>query len=361
MNKFVLGALALTAASTPAMAGDDWSDTDHDLAALANSMAPAQSGATVTGFLRSSYANSGDFTTVSGNDLGGFSIDDARLIVTGSIANFSVLIETEGSTDGDQGVFGQVGGTAALAILDAYAAWNMTEELKLQMGQFRPPFLHSSMVGENNLLFMDRTLLGNQGAFRDQGVGIGGNWGIWGFMASLQNGADSAGDDLAIAGRLQVTPMGQMAAHEGALGATGDPSLMVGVGYYQDDGTIDDRVAFGVDVYFTTGIFSASAEMVDFDQGIGLVVPDQGGGTETIADASPWNVSVGIVAMPDQLEFGVRYEDLDDDEDTTVVTVGANWYMQGHAAKWQADFSTADSDDTARDGDVIQVGLTVSI
>ena len=61
---FERGALALTAASTPAMAGDDWSDTDHDLAALANSMAPAQSGATVTGFLRSSYANSGDFTTV---------------------------------------------------------------------------------------------------------------------------------------------------------------------------------------------------------------------------------------------------------------------------------------------------------
>src|SRR4029078_2556630 len=112
--------------------------------------------------------------------------------------------------------------------------------------------------------FMDRSLLGNQGAARDQGVEISGNWGMWAIMAAVQNGADIAGDDLAWSGRLQVTPMGQMAAHEGALGATGDPSLMVGIAMYKDDGSIDDRAAIGADAYFTTGIFSASAEIVDF-------------------------------------------------------------------------------------------------
>jgi hypothetical protein len=357
MNKFVLGALALTAASTPSLAGgtDNWSAADRDLEAFANSVAPAATGASVSGFLRSSYANSGDFAA-GGNDLGGFSIDDARLIFTGGIANFSLVIETDASTDNDQGVFGSVGSVSSLGVLDAYAAWNVTEELKVQMGNFRAPFLASSHRSEQNLLFMDRTLLGTAWAGRDEGVQVGGNWGMFGFAVAVQNGADSAGDDLAIAGRVEATPMGQSSAHEGGLGATGDPSLTVGLGFYQDDGTIDDRTAMGVDATFTVGIFSAGIEFVDYDEGIGLAVPG-----DVIADASPFNVYVGVMAMPDQLEFGLRYEDLDDDEDTTVVTIGANWYMQGHAAKWQANYSAADSDDALRDGDVIQVGLTVGI
>lgn len=357
MNKFVLGALALTASSTPCLAGTDWSELDRDLDLLASSLTQAPAGPTVSGFLRSSYANSGDFA-FGGNDLGGFSLDDARLMFTGGIANVSVLIEVDGSSDGDfgQGVFGQVSGPGVLFVLDAYAAWNITEELRLQMGNFRVPFLASSLRNANNLLFIDRSLLGNDWAGRDLGIEIGGSWDMWSFMAAIQNGIDGAGDDLSIAGRIQVTPMGTPAVHEGGLGATGDPTLTVGLGYYNDDGTVDDRVAIGVDASFAVGIFSVSAEFVDYDQGIGLAVP-----ADIIADATPWNIVFGVVAIPDQLEFGVRYEDLDDDEDTTVVTVGANWYMQGHAAKWQANYSTADSDDAARDGNVIQVGLCVSI
>jgi hypothetical protein len=359
MNKFVLGALALSAASSPALATtDNWSVVDKDLESLATSLAPAANGASVSGFIRSSYATSSDLPAggVGGNDLGGFSMDDARLLFTGGIANFNIVVETEASTDGDQGVYGQTGTVTALFVLDAYASWNITEELKLQMGNFRAPFLASSHRAENNLLFIDRSLLGTDWAGRDMGIELGGNWGMWGFMAAIQNGVDSAGDDLAMSARVYVTPMGQMATHEGSLGATGDPALTIGAGYYNDDGTIDNRTAFCVDAAFTVGIFSASAEMVDYDQGIGLTVP-----ADVVADATPWNVAVGVMAIPDQLEFGVRYEDLDDAEDSTVITIGANWYMQGHNAKWQANYSTADSDDVARDGDVIQVGLTVSI
>jgi hypothetical protein len=371
MNTFVLGALALTAASTPALAGSDpWSGADRSLESLASRLAPAQetSGVAITGFLRSSYINSGDVAVAPvGNDLGGFSIDDARLIMSANVANFSILLEADGSTKSDfgTGVLGQTGSTTALTLLDAYAAWNITDELRVQLGSFRAPFLASSLRGKNNLLFMDRSILGTAWTGRDEGVQLSGNWGMWGAMVAVQNGIDSAGDDLAISGRIQVTPMGQFASHEGALGATGDPSLMIGAAYYQDDGTFDDVIAFGVDAAFSVGIFGASAEMVDYDEGWAAAPPTATGtiGSAGVVfdDATPWNVAASVVAIPDRLEVGVRWEDFDDTNDSTAITVGANYYLQGHAAKWQAQYSTIDSDLNVLEIDVFQVGLTVSI
>jgi hypothetical protein len=361
MNKFVLGALALTASSTPCLAGTDWSDLDRDLDLLASSLAPAQTGPTISGWISSRYGTSSDFQPAGGggNDLGGFSLHDARLMLNGGIANVSVLLEVDGTTNGDVSgnVFGATSGPGALAVLDAWAAWNITNELRLQMGNFRAPFLGSSLRNANMLLFMDRSILGDTWAFRDQGLQIGGNWGMWGFAAAVQNGIDAQGDDNAFSARVHVTPMGTPAMHEGGLGATGDPTLTVGAGFYQDDDTIvDDVSAFCLDASFTVGIFSVAGEFVDFDEGVGVPLP---GGVVT--DASPWNLAFGVMAIPDQLEIGLRFEDFDDDNDTTLVTVGANWYLQGHAAKWQLNYSTADSDLDAQEGEVLQAGLLVSI
>ena len=74
MNKFVLGALAVTTASTLGFAknGEDWMTLDREIESLASGMAQGGSGFTVDGWVKSSYADSGD-VTVGGNDLGGFS------------------------------------------------------------------------------------------------------------------------------------------------------------------------------------------------------------------------------------------------------------------------------------------------
>jgi hypothetical protein len=60
MNKFVLSALALTAASTPSLAGEaDWLMLDRDMESLTSSLAQNAGGSTVavSGFLRSSYTS----------------------------------------------------------------------------------------------------------------------------------------------------------------------------------------------------------------------------------------------------------------------------------------------------------------
>jgi hypothetical protein len=356
MNKFVLGALALTLATTPALATEtSWSTTDRDLAGLSSSLTQGATGVSVSGFLRSSYASSSDIQ-VGADDLGGFSIDDAQIWVNGSIGDFSVVVQSEASSSSN--TIGDVGSTGALSLLDAYASWKATEQLKVQLGQFRPAFLGSSLRNENNLLFINRSAVGAEYAFRDQGVQLSGAFGMINFAVYAQNGSDSAAKEMAYGFRVEATPMGTASNNEGVLGAADNASLTVGLAYYTNDGAVADDISLGIDAAFTMGVFGVSAEIVDLDQGASLTLP---GAVGTVSDATPFNVAASFAVMPDQLELAVRYEDFDDTDDSTAITVGANWYLQGHAAKWQANYITTSSDNSANEFDVIQVGLTVSI
>lgn len=337
MMKIVLGALALTAATTPALATEtSWSTTDRDLASLSSSLTQGASGVSVSGFLRSSYVGWSDA------DVGGFSIDDAQIWVNGTVGNFGVVVQTEAS-DSPNVPF-NVGSLGDLGVLDAYVTWNATEMIKVQMGQFRPAVLGSSLGNENNLLFINRSTLGQLFAYRDQGVQASGSFGMVNVAVYLQNGDDGVGDEISFGGRASATIMGTASANEGALGASGDPSLTVGLGFTDDKGILLDQV-IALDAAFTMGALGVSAEIVDFDT----------------ANTTPFNVAGSFVVMPDQLEVALRYEDFDDVDNTNLITVGANWYLQGHAAKWQFNYITASSDDAALETDHFQVGLTVSM
>ncbi|MCY3003174.1 MAG: porin [Planctomycetota bacterium] len=356
MNKFVLGALALTMATTPALATEtSWSTTDRDLAGLSTSLTQGATGVSVSGFLRSSYASSSDIQ-VGGDDLGGFSIDDAQIWVNGSVGDFSVVVQSEASSSSN--TIGDVGTTGALGLLDAYASWKATEQLKVQLGQFRPAFLGSSLRNENNLLFINRSALGAEYAFRDQGVQLSGAFGMINFAVYAQNGSDGAAKEMSYGFRVEATPMGTAANNEGVLGAADNASLTVGLGYLTNDGAVSDDISLGIDAAFTMGVFGVSAEIVDLDKGATLSLP---GGVGNVSDATPFNAAASFAVMPDQLELAVRYEDFDDSDNTTAITIGANWYLQGHAAKWQANYVTVAADTSANEFDLIQVGLTVSI
>jgi hypothetical protein len=366
MNKFVLGALALTAASTPSLAGEkDWLAHDSDIENLAASLSQnTGGGASISGFIRSSYATSSDIT-VGPNDLGGFSIDDARLIVTGSIGSYGVVFEMDGSTDPDLasggpfgglgagvaadgalGAYGATGGVGAMGVLDAYATFAITDQIKGQIGNFRPPFLASSLRNEDGMLFQDRTLLGQGFAFRDQGIQVSGSFDMLNFAVAVQNGSDAAGDELAIAGRVSFTVMGNAPGkNEGALGQGDETSLTIGVGYY-NDAQLDDGTAIAVDAQFGMGALSAAFEFVELDVDYG--------------DNSPFNVQVGYMVVPEEWEVAIRYEDLDTDNDTNVITAGVNWYHNGHAAKWHFNYITIADDVSANEADIIQIGMTAS-
>lgn len=385
MNKFVLGALALTASSAPTLAGtgtEEWTKLDKDIESLASSVAPQSSGASVNGFVKTSYAGSDDVTvpydtngngTIAageGNDLGGFSVDIVRLNFAGTVGNFGLFIALDGASETSPYVGlnplpshlnGGTGNAGGVSVLDAYATFKITNELSGQVGEFRPPFLGESLHSEDQLLFMDRSGIGDFWAFRDNGAMITGQFGqISGWLAAM-NGDDSAGDEHAFSARIQFAALGSAPTVEGAYGATGQNNLTVGAGYY-DDGALNDGSAWCVDAMFNAGAFSAMAGVADHDNDIGFSLPaDSLTVSSNTMDATPWMAAGSFMFVPNQWEAGVRYEDFDDGENTTAITVGVNWYQAGHAAKVQFNYSMVDSDSSTNEIDMYQVGLVASI
>jgi hypothetical protein len=349
MKILVLSALALPTlgASGFASSGTEaWLTFDKELESLSNAPAQTQvSGLSVNGFVRASYSTSSDIT-VGGNDLGGFSIDNIRLNLTGNRGGFSFLVSLEGSTDPGAGYFGNTGVAGDVTILDAMASTQVTDQVVFSAGQFRHPFLGSALIDENHLLFLDRTINGEIWDSRDQGVMFNGTWDQIGWWIAGMNGGDGAGDEYALTGRVAFHALGTGAgmSHEGAYGAGSESNLTIAAAI-SDDGSVDDGQAIALEAAFSQGALSAAFETVDYDDDIG--------------DATPWSATVGYMFQPETWEAAVRFEDFDDSFDTTMITVGVNRYIEGHNAKWGVNYSTIDSD--ATDADVIAIGMTVGV
>lgn len=375
MNKFVLSAIALTTAGGLASAGtgsEEWLTLDREIASLASAQAAATaptSGVTVSGFIRSSYLNSSDITLENGNDLGGFSLDNARVNIAGTAGDYMLYMQLEGanifegSTPPTDGTIPYPLGTgwgegSSVFVLDAYGAWNISEQFRLTMGQFRSPFLGSAQRNEDQLLFLDRTVVGHLWSDRDQGVMLSGQYDMLGWYIAAQNGIDDVGEDLSFSGRVAFNAMGTGvggAALEGAYGAAEGTNLSVSAGYYMDDDTfVDDLTAWNVEGNLVMGPFSAEASYVDHDDGFGTLLGLTEGPSILAATA-------GFMFVPDRWEVAGRWEDLDDDADTSIITVGVNYYGMGHNAKWQVNYSMIDSDDEDFDADILGIGLTVGV
>jgi hypothetical protein len=187
---------------------------------------------------------------------------------------------------------------------------------------------------------------------------LSGQYDMLGWYIAAQNGVDGAGDDLAFSGRVTFDAMGTGsggAGLEGAYGAAEGTNLTFGAGYYMDDDTlVDDLSAWNVEGSLIVGPFSAEASYVDHDDGFGSVL----GLAEGPAILA---LTGGFMFVPDRWEAAVRWEDLDDDADTSIITLGVNYYAVGHDAKWQLNYAMVDSDDSDVDSDRLGLGLTVGV
>lgn len=373
MNKFVLSAIALTTAGGLASAGtgsEEWLTLDREIASLASAQAAATaptSPVTVSGFIRTSYLNSSDISVPNqgpdgSNDLGGFSLDNARVNVSGTVGDYMLYVQLEAAGDSysspsDGLITGPTSGSSVY-VLDAYGAWNISEQFRLTMGQFRSPFLGSAQLDENQLLFLDRTLMGYLWSSRDLGVMLSGQYDMLGWWIAAQNGLDAAGDDLAFSARVAFDAMGTGTTKvEGAYGAAEGTNLGISAGYYMDDDSVvEDVAAWNVEGTLVMGPLSAAAMYVDHDDGFSTLL-----GGNFSEGPSVWSATAGFMFVPDRWEVAARYEDLDDDASTTVLTVGLNYYAAGHDAKWQLNYAMVDSDDSDLEADILGIGLTVGV
>ncbi len=325
------------------------------------------------GFLRTRYANSSD-VAVGGHDLGGFSLDFARLEIDGGVGPFAVHVSLEGSSStpdtpvtygsggGHWGMFGDVEQVGAVGVLDAHATVRVADHFHIRAGQFLVPFNANSAVRDDQQLFLNHTVNGEHWRFRDTGLELGGEYERFGWRVAVMNGFDGAGDELALFARVQADVLDAGApSNEGALGAGDGRHLRVGAGYYNDDGNNADDIAMGFDASYVQGALSAMFELVSYDDGATSIFTDNQQGQTTVAgDRTAWTLQGGWLFDP-KWEAAARFEDLGDDGDTTVMSFAVNRYFEGHAAKVQIAYSSASSDVDALEADILAVGLTVRL
>ena len=399
MNRIVLGALAFTAASTlgNASESEDWAGLDKELETLRATMASSQSGSAVgaSGFFRTSYLWSDDALggggTFPAHRLSGFSIDNIRLNLSATVDDFSVMLQFDASSkpqNGGAGFFPSTPSRAKVAgfgtpfagvggvdlVLDAYASWNIQDEFKLTVGQFRAPILRGALLDEDGLFFLNRSANDFLWARRDQGIMLSGDFEQVSYSVGVQNGGvggvapnglagDGAGDEIAYFGRVDFNAIGDGPGNvEGALGASSDTNVAVGMSYYHDR-SLQDSIAWAMDATATFDIVSVSAELLSLDDAYNV-----SNNSELV-----WNVAGTVMVVPDKWEVGVRYEDFDDSfgpagvsgnrADSNQWTFGVNHYINGtHNAKVSANYSHlhADGRSTIQDTDLFAVGLTLS-
>lgn len=370
MNKFLIGALALTVTGGTGFASEsDWAGLDAELDSLSTSLATQSVGPNLSGWIISSLRFSGDVQPPgalaadgSQNDLGGFNLDSVRLNVDGSVGEYSYMLSTDfGSSDG--------GGSGTAAILDAFVDWMVGETVHLKMGNFRQPFLRSSLISRNRTLFIDRTAMGALFAGRQTGVQVYGDFEQVRWRVAAQNGfIDGIGDDFLITGRVDVDVIGNgVGDQEGAYGASEEAALTVGAAV-ADEGAHDDGLHWAIDAAFTSGPFSAQAEIVGFDDGtniggndqflLGYPVIDGLGLGNDLSDSTPWSVTASYAFPDNDYEVAARYQDADNDADESLLSLGVNKYVKGHDIKWQLGWSMFDSD-VSEDGDIFSLGLAL--
>jgi hypothetical protein len=330
MNKLVYSSLVLTLVSTPGFA-TEWANLDQEINNLNASLtAQNATGPKMGGWVRSRFVDNSDA------DLQGFAFDAVRLEISGDA----------GSDYGYKVSFDLAEGTADLK--DAYATFKLGDMATAKMGQFKTNFLRSSTVAQNRLVLLDRTVLGSNALWNERqlGLGIMGNFETIGWSLSAQNGTDGLGDDHKIAAKISADLMGGgIGKAEGAYGANDGTALSAGLAYLSDDGANAGvgETAIGLEVGLTMSGFSLAGEMVDFDE----------------AGNTPWDIT-GSYLFTQNWEAAVRYQDADDADNSTIMTLGVNYYISGHDIKWTAQYDTIDSDDASLEQDAISLGLGVS-
>lgn len=367
MKKLVYSALALTLTGLPAMATDNgWSGLDKEIESLSSSLSTADSNVPhIGGWIKTSYRESSDdFYSVGGNDQSGFQFDSLRVEISGDVSdNYGYKISFDLGTGNGAGHGDSPNGPGTLR--DAYATWRIAEGIKGKLGRFKEPLVHSALVSDQNTVFIDRTSIGDALNDRDMGAMVSGSFDVVGWYLAFQDGADGQANDYRYTARLTATLVGTagQTLMEGSYGAGDTTVVTVGVAY-QDDTTLDKGTIIAGEVGLNMGPFSVAGEIVDFGKGddIGGVNTFNRSLTiapfETVADTTPWDVTVSYLITPDW-EVAGRYEDADDDDSTTAWALGVNYYVHGHDIKWQAQWKSISTDNAIGDSDQLAIGMTL--
>ncbi len=349
----VLGCLAVPSLAAGS-GSDEWLSLDKEIAELAQATATAQQaeapkGIQVSAWIKTQYDYSDDeaYQPDPDTDLSGFGFESLRINFTGKIGAYELKL----SIDGKSGT---------MLLRDAYVRFQIAENFHGWMGNFKSRFLFSAWEADDKMITYRRTTLGYAYNSHDVGVMLDYVLGPVIVIGQLQNGDDSAGDEWAITGKAILAAIGKpIEKQSGGYGPDAETALTFGLGYF-DDSTIDNTTAISAEAMFASGPFWASGEIVDNDDGFTGITSGPAGAAAALSDTTPWDATLAFMFSAN-VELVGRYTDADDDADTTTILGGVNYYVNGHATKWQLNYSMTDSDDVDLDGDLLTLGLVVAV
>ena len=276
----------------------------------------------------------GDFRYAVSADFKGLLGSDTETITTyqdDDLDESTPEVETENDIE--------VPGTVSLK--DANVAWDISDEITATLGRFKEPVLHSGLHSSSRRLMVERT--DNGGGFDDRNAGLmlNGSYGDLQLWVAMQEGDDGAGamDETQTTIRAVYNVMGSaFGKYQGAYGYEGS-NLSIGAASVEDDAIGLEATA--VEVGYVNDGWSLYGDMIDVDDGL-----------------SPTSFTVSRV-MNSEYEIAVRMEDDDDDNETSHMTAGVNWYQgdDGHNLKWQLNFTDSESDDPGEEGSRVDFGL----
>jgi hypothetical protein len=183
------------------------------------------------------------------------------------------------------------------------------------------------------------------------------------WWAAVRNGADGVASERNYYARLVFNAVGTGAfgKNEGAYGYEGKTNLSFGAAVSEDEGISDGTRIFG-EAGATWSAWSFYGDVVryddDYDLSSGL---DPDASPIPLADTTPYTLTLSHLFFGDRLELAGRYEDFDDDDDTHRASLGLNYYMVGHDAKWQLSVTEQDSDVDGLEGTLLELGLSLKV
>jgi hypothetical protein len=357
MNRFVTTALALTAAGGSAFAapnGDsEWLELDREIGRLSSGYAPRDNSEAGLGALLRVFYGYSDDSVFGSDDISGFELLDVDLWLDGEVGDFSYRIGVELDS----------GSNADLE--DAFVRWACSSYLTSTLGQFKPRVARSASLNPENTFFGERSLIGAAFDEWQTGVGVSGTLDPIRWFFNVMNGTNSSDSDHFWNFRFEFD-LGEGAGdYEGAYGGGDGFNATIGASFFNDDTQSgDDASGYAVDFAGSSGPLGFAVEALKIDDdysGFGRMdiwtIP-----TATTygleSDSTPYSALV-TWALDDQIELGLRLQDMDNMDDTTQLSFGANYYKSGHNAKWHASINKVDSD--TDDGTFFLAGLTVGL
>jgi len=328
----------------------------------------------VDGFLRATRLDATGNSPVPDAALG-TKIDHARLRFKGGIEDFSWRVDVDALN-------------SHLSLLDAWISHDVADDTRVTLGRFRPPFLSSSLLGGDRLLFPTRTRNGLFYSVRSAGVSAEGDSGAMSWSAAVQDGVLDPSEPLVtLRFTYDFVGLGEL-PWEGALRSDFKSRFWAAAAVSKED-SLDGDLARALELHFVSGRYSLAFEWLgygsnyDREEGVGPwspnlddpLKPDFG---ERRGGTHPLSLTATYMFVPDLVELAVRWEDLDDvrgdgaftsgsliaadaDFDRQKLFIGLNYYIKGHDMKFHLAQVKESRDGFDDDDDFTVWGLGMSL